>query len=175
MGSNPTAVSTRGDKKGHQAPAHYARCGPAILRNSPARAPRATYEHQRQTTKNRRVPLTLYSSPCLEFCSVVISWSFIGGQGALPEDLVPPTVRRLRVSLPGTLNMTVWPSGLRRWLQAPVRKGVGSSPTAVSLHKDETGACMFAVLRPLPSARFTSTAAACTGSSSILVPSQPHP
>ena len=28
---------------------------------------------------------------------------------------------------------TVWPSGLRRWLQVPVRKGVGSNPTAVSL------------------------------------------
>ena len=26
---------------------------------------------------------------------------------------------------------TVWPSGLRRWLQAPVRKGVGSNTTAV--------------------------------------------
>ena len=26
---------------------------------------------------------------------------------------------------------TVWPSGLRRWLQAPVRKGMGSNPTAV--------------------------------------------
>ena len=29
-------------------------------------------------------------------------------------------------------GMTVWLSGLRRWLQAPVRKGVGSNPTAVS-------------------------------------------
>ena len=29
------------------------------------------------------------------------------------------------------LGKTVWPSGLRRWLQAPVRKGVGSNPTAV--------------------------------------------
>ena len=29
---------------------------------------------------------------------------------------------------------TVWPSGLRRWLQAPVRKGVGSNPTAVTLY-----------------------------------------
>ena len=29
------------------------------------------------------------------------------------------------------LIRTVWPSGLRRWLQAPVRKGVGSNPTAV--------------------------------------------
>ena len=28
--------------------------------------------------------------------------------------------------------MAVWPSGLRRWLQAPVRKGVGSNPTAVT-------------------------------------------
>ena len=28
--------------------------------------------------------------------------------------------------------MTVWPSGLRRWLKAPVRKGVGSNPTAVN-------------------------------------------
>ena len=31
------------------------------------------------------------------------------------------------------LSTTVWPSGLRRWLQAPVRKGVGSNPTAVTL------------------------------------------
>ena len=27
---------------------------------------------------------------------------------------------------------TVWPSGLRRWLKAPFRKGVGSSPAAVT-------------------------------------------
>ena len=34
----------------------------------------------------------------------------------------------------GTLSessKTVWPSGLRRWLKTPVRKGVGSNPTAV--------------------------------------------
>ena len=31
--------------------------------------------------------------------------------------------------------VTVWPSGLRRWLQAPVRKGVGSNPTAVTFSK----------------------------------------
>ena len=30
----------------------------------------------------------------------------------------------------GFSAMTVWPSGLRRWLKAPVRKGVGSNPTA---------------------------------------------
>ena len=27
---------------------------------------------------------------------------------------------------------TVWSSGLRRWLKAPVRKGVDSNPTAVT-------------------------------------------
>jgi hypothetical protein len=27
---------------------------------------------------------------------------------------------------------TVWPSGLRRWLKAPFRKGMGSNPTAVT-------------------------------------------
>ena len=26
---------------------------------------------------------------------------------------------------------TLWPSGLRRWLKAPVRKAVGSNPTGV--------------------------------------------
>ena len=30
------------------------------------------------------------------------------------------------------LSKTVWPSGLRRWLKAPFRKGVGSNPTAVT-------------------------------------------
>ena len=35
-------------------------------------------------------------------------------------------------SLSGDNPTTVWQSGLRRWLPAPVRKGVGSSPTAVS-------------------------------------------
>ena len=31
------------------------------------------------------------------------------------------------------LAPTVWPSGLRRWLKAPGRKGVGSNPTAVTV------------------------------------------
>ena len=38
-------------------------------------------------------------------------------------------------------NMTVWPSGLRRWLQAPVRRGVGSNPTAVTLLCRDTFLC----------------------------------
>ena len=35
------------------------------------------------------------------------------------------------------LIKTVWPSGLRRWLKAPVRKGVGSNPTAVTYPAQE--------------------------------------
>ena len=31
----------------------------------------------------------------------------------------------------GSITWTVWPSGLGRWLKAPLRKGVGSNPTAV--------------------------------------------
>ena len=45
---------------------------------------------------------------------------------------LPIQLLRQSYAWPGGKNMTVWPSGLRRWLQAPVRKGVGSNPTAVS-------------------------------------------
>ena len=38
---------------------------------------------------------------------------------------------------------TVWPSGLRRWLKAPVRKGVGSNPTGVILKKCHLWASAF--------------------------------
>ena len=31
-------------------------------------------------------------------------------------------------------SMTLWPSGLRRWLKAPFRKGVGSNPTGVTFY-----------------------------------------
>ena len=37
-----------------------------------------------------------------------------------------------KAKLEARRNMTVWPSGLRRWLKAPFRKGVGSNPTAVT-------------------------------------------
>ena len=33
----------------------------------------------------------------------------------------------------GSITWTVWPSGLRRWLKAPFRKGVGLNPPRVSL------------------------------------------
>ena len=43
---------------------------------------------------------------------------------------------------------TVWPSGLRRWLKAPVRKGVGSNPTAVNVWKvtKDVGDCQLFLL-----------------------------
>ena len=42
-----------------------------------------------------------------------------------------PNAHRLHICDNACLK-TVWPSGLRRWLQAPVRKGVGSNPTGVT-------------------------------------------
>ena len=39
--------------------------------------------------------------------------------------------------------MTILPSGLRRWLKAPFRKGVGSNPTAVTFHGKATAVEMF--------------------------------
>ena len=45
---------------------------------------------------------------------------------------------------------TVWPSGLRRWLQAPVRKGVGSNPTAVTLALKRADICGCQILTQTP-------------------------
>ena len=50
--------------------------------------------------------------------------------------------------------MTLWPSGLRRWLKAPFRKGVGSNPTGVNLlHPDSSSllvgwVCMARLIHP---------------------------
>jgi hypothetical protein len=61
-----------------------------------------------------------------------------------PRPVLRPSMHRVHASsspkipidgdgtLFGEASKTVWPSGLRRWLQAPVRKGVGSNPTAVT-------------------------------------------
>ena len=46
---------------------------------------------------------------------------------------LPPQRLLDHTSVVALFPLTVWPSGLRRWLQAPVRKGVGSNPTAVIL------------------------------------------
>ena len=54
-----------------------------------------------------------------------------------PAPIAEELLRRARLNLRQTLRKggkakTVWPSGLRRWLKAPVRKGVGSNLTAVT-------------------------------------------
>ena len=60
-------------------------------------------------------------------CRAPNSWKF----GWQEHNLIPFTVAHgmRTVDKPcHTLHrQTVWPSGLRRWLQAPVRKGVGSN------------------------------------------------
>ena len=50
----------------------------------------------------------------------------VGGKLDAPKSWGKSQISRIALA-----NTTVWPSGLRRWLQAPVRKGVGSNPTAV--------------------------------------------
>ena len=40
----------------------------------------------------------------------------------------------------GSITWTVWPSGLRRWLKAPCRKGVVSNPPLSFLHTKQIGA-----------------------------------
>ena len=64
-----------------------------------------------------------------------VSYSEPGVQGGRPRRSAPKAqinIKYMFYILSGkNRNMTVWPSGLRRWLQAPVRKGVGSNPTAV--------------------------------------------
>ena len=42
---------------------------------------------------------------------------------------------------------TVWPSGLRRWLKAPFRKGMGSNPTAVKCRAAQRTATLRRSLR----------------------------
>ena len=42
---------------------------------------------------------------------------------------------------------TVWPSGLRRWLKAPFRKGVGLNPTAV-IPTHQTDRCRWSQATP---------------------------
>ena len=45
----------------------------------------------------------------------------------------PPMQVRITWVTLACLSKTIWPSGLRRWLKAPFRKGVGSNPTVVIL------------------------------------------
>ena len=103
-----------------------------------------------------------------------LSAGAIGHRG--PRPAAPDIQRRHRSALPGagpvqrlrssllpeltrtSQALTVWPSGLRRWLKAPVRKGVGSNPTAVTFsvavsyrHTPRAATCSWETPRPPPS------------------------
>ena len=54
-----------------------------------------------------------------------------------PAMKVERRVRHILTARFSTCSRTVWPSGLRRWLQAAVGKGVGSNPTAVTFPSDQ--------------------------------------
>ena len=67
-------------------------------------------------------------------------WPFVGCNRALVSTMTPELLQlqcvfdclnKLLIFMLLHCSMTVWASGLRHWLQAPVRKGVGSNPTAV--------------------------------------------
>ena len=86
-------------------------------------------------------PDSIVTSPATEWCRFPSVWAISCSKETLGgRELICASchslcflVQRQTYAWAEALNMTVWPSGLRRWLQAPVRKGVGSNPTAVSL------------------------------------------
>ena len=85
-------------------------------------------------------PDSIVTSPATEWCRFPSVWAISCSKETLGgRELICASchslcflVQRQTYAWAEALNMTVWPSGLRRWLQAPVRKGVGSNPTAVS-------------------------------------------
>ena len=123
VGSNPTAVTLDGRVNNLHLHWVFAACHPhvscaALHAKSPCKKqPIVAYERVLERGINLcvRAARTRETRPYCACCSgqlpYFIAWITFGG----------PVVR------------TVWPSGLRRWLQAPVRKGVGSNPTAVTL------------------------------------------
>ena len=97
----------------------------------------ATYFHPLTTHGFENAQLMYFSG------AQNVSYSEPGVQGGRPEILkdkcrsAPKAQINIKYMFDNhsgkNRNMTVWPSGLRRWLKAPVRKGVGSNPTAVRL------------------------------------------
>ena len=71
------------------------------------------------------------------FFDILFRMSMQACPGAMPHAINEDKSKQQKCTWTREVNatclhvQTVWPSGLRRWLQAPVRKGVGSNPTAV--------------------------------------------
>ena len=73
-------------------------------------------------------------------------------------------------------SWTLWPSGLRRWLKAPFRKGVGSNPTGVILQLCSRKSSHYPILCCLyqssPARCRLSICGICTTIVSLLKPAQ---
>ena len=114
-------------RKNSSAHKHLVRLTPAASRLRST----ATYFHPLTTRGFENAQLMVLSG------AQDVSYSEPGVQGGRPRRSAPKAqinIKYMFYTLSGkNRNMTVWPSGLRRWLQAPVRKGVGSNPTAVRL------------------------------------------
>jgi hypothetical protein len=80
----------------------------------------------------------LHKACCSSWCDV--AWSICEPCGKALDQMWcwsdPSCLAQNQQSKPWMhliLPNTLWPSGLRRWLKAPFRKGVGSDPTGVIL------------------------------------------
>ena len=112
-------------RKKSSAHKHLVRLTPAASRLSST----ATYFHPLTTHGFENAQLMYFSG------AQNVSYSEPGVQGGRPEILKDKcrsapkaqiNIKYMFYNRSGkNRNMTVWPSGLRRWLQAPVRKGVG--------------------------------------------------
>ena len=100
----------------------------------------------RDTALAARCPLDRSSARVQPLSDSLAEWSKALASGASPqgrgfkphschlrESRIAPAPRAQPEERARAVDyLTVWPSGLRRWLKAPVRKGVGSNPTAVT-------------------------------------------
>ena len=91
----------------------------------------------RNRTQSQCVDHEVRRPICMSFCEQFFSDGRIirltDQRNAILAIAVPANRDLLIANVCTCCASTVWPSGLRRWLQAPVRKGVGSNPTAVIL------------------------------------------
>ena len=95
------------------------------------------FSFDRNRTQSQCVDHEVRRPICMSFCEQFFSDGRIirltDQRNAILAIAVPANRDLLIANVCTCCASTVWPSGLRRWLQAPVRKGVGSNPTAVTL------------------------------------------
>ena len=91
------------------------------------------FSFDRNRTQSQCVDHEVRRPICMSFCKQFFSDGRIirlpDQRNAILAIAVPANRNLLIANVCTCCASTVWPSGLRRWLQAPVRKGVGSNPT----------------------------------------------